>query len=349
MQTMKAIMFYGHPGEALKYEDVEMPKAGPGEIIIKNVSATTCGTDLKAWKRGYRGTQEGVGKIFGHESAGIVYEVGEGVTRFKEGDRVVTHNSAPCGHCYWCKRGQYSLCENITFGLSAWAEYRKIPAPIVAQNSFIIPQHVSYALAAIVEPLSCAVYNIEDSGMQLGDIIVINGAGPLGLMQVVTAKQCGAYVIVCDSAPFRLDCAKKLGADKVINITEVENQVDAVVSCTPGKRGVDIAIDCTGLPQVWEMNIDMVRKGGTVMEFGGCKSGSTITLNCDKVHYGQITIKGLFHTTPLIVEKSFDMICRGLIPEDVFIGKTFPLAKAQEALESHAKGDVVKNEIRCDM
>lgn len=349
MDTMKAIMHYGQPGAALRFEEVPMPKAGPGEIVLKNISATTCGTDLKAWKRGYLGTQEGVGRIFGHESAGVVYEVGEGVTKFKAGDRVVTHNSAPCGHCFWCKHGQFSLCENLTFAPGAWAEYRKIPAPIVEQNSFLIPEHLSFAMAAIVEPLSCAVYNVVDSNVQLGDIMVINGAGPLGLMQVCAAKLRGAFVIVCDSVPFRLDCAKKLGADIAINITEVPDQVEAVVSCTPDKRGVDIAVDCTGLPQVWEMNLQMVRKGGLVMEFGGCKPGSTVTFDCNKIHYGQVTIKGLFHTTPLIVQQSFDLLSRGLIPEEIFIGKSFPLAKAQEALESHARGEVVKNEIRCDI
>lgn len=352
--TMKAIMNYGEPGADFRYEDVPMPKAGPGEIVLKVMSATTCGTDVKAWKRGYKGTKagettHGVGKIFGHEAAGVVYEVGEGVTNFKVGDRVTTHNSAPCGHCYWCKRGQFSLCEHLTFAPGAWAEYRRIPAPIVQQNAFIIPDGLSYAMAAIVEPLSCAVYNIVDSGLEIGDIVVVNGAGPLGLMQIRAAKLRGARVIACDSIPFRLECAKALGADEVINITEIDDQVKAVVDLTPDKRGVDIAIDCTGIPAVWEMNLAMVRKGGTVMEFGGCKPGATVTFDCHKIHYGQITIKGLFHTTPRVVQQSFDMLARGLFPEEIFIGKSFPLEKAQAALESHARGEVVKNEIVCDL
>jgi len=346
MKTMKAIMYYG-PGK-LTVEDAPVPQAGPGEIIIKNVSATTCGTDLKRYKRGYRNDKPGQADIFGHESAGVVYEVGEGVTKFKVGDRVVSHNTAPCNHCYWCKQGQPSLCENKVSASGAWAEYRKIPAAIVSQNTFIIPEHVSYRLASIVEPLSCAVYNINESGVKIMDVVAINGAGPLGLMQVKTAKLRGAYVIVCDAVPFRLDCAKALGADVCININDVESQVDAVREATPYGRGADIAIDCTGLPQVWEMNMDMVRKGGTVMEFGGCKGGSTVTFNCDRLHYSQITIKGVFHTTPQVVAQSFDMICRGEIPEEIFIGKSFPLAEAEAALLSHATGEVVKNEIRCD-
>lgn len=346
MQTMRAVMYYG-PG-MLKVEEVPRPKAGPGEMIIKNISATTCGTDLKRYKRGYRRDKAGEADIFGHESAGVVYEVGEGVTKFKPGDRVVTHNTAPCNECYWCKQGQPSLCEDLVRASGAWAEYRRIPAPIVKQNSFIIPPHVSYRLASIVEPLSCAVYNIEESGLKLMDVVVINGAGPLGLMQVKTAKLRGAYVIVCDSIPFRLECAKKLGADICINIDEIDDQVQAVREATPYGRGADIVIDCTGIPKVWEMNIDMARKGGTVMQFGGCKGGSTVTFDCDRLHYSQLTIKGIFHTTPRIVAESFDMICRGEIPEEIFIGESFPLDQAEAALLSHAGGQVVKNEIRCD-
>jgi len=347
-KTMKAAMYYG-AGQT-RLEEVPVPVPGPGEILMKNISALTCGTDLKKYRRGYRTDKPGVGSIFGHESAGTVYEVGPGVTKFKIGDRIAPLPSAPCNKCYWCRRGQPSLCEHPAgAGASGgWAQYRLVAAPIVEQNTFLIPDNISYRHAAIVEPLSCAVHCIDESGITLMDMVAINGAGPLGLMQVRTAKLRGAYVISCDKSPFRLDCAKKLGADVVINIDEVEDQVQAVRDCTPFSRGVDIAIDCTGLPEVWEMNTRMVRKGGTVMEFGGCKGQSTATFDCDLLHYAQLTIKGLFSTTPRIVEESFNMIVRGEIPEEVFINRTFPLAHFQDALDLHGTGTVVKTEIRCD-
>ena len=130
---------------------------------------------------------------------------------------------------------------------------------------------------------------------------------------------------------------KKLGADQVIDITKADDQTAAVRGLTPDKRGADIAFDCTGHPEIWEMNLNMVRKGG-----------STVTFDCDRLHYAQITVKGLFHTIPRVAEESFSMIARGLIPEDIIIGKTFPLREFQDALDSHATGLVVKNEIRCD-
>ncbi|MBP3853178.1 MAG: zinc-binding dehydrogenase [Erysipelotrichaceae bacterium] len=340
---MKAINYYGN--STLKFEEAPMPTAGPGEIVLKVMSATTCGTDLKRYKRGYRGDQEGQASVFGHECAGIVYEVGEGVTKFQVGERVVSHNSAPCNSCYWCKQGQYSMCEDLVFAPGAWAEYRLIPAEIVKQNTFHMPDDMSYALASIVEPMACAVYNINEADVRIEDVVAINGAGPLGLGQIVAAKDRGAYVIVTDLSEFRLDCAKKLGADVCINIKEVDDQVQAVIDATPDKRGADIAIDCTGLPEIWEKNVDMVRKGGKVMEFGGCKGGSTVTFDCDRLHYSQLTLKGVFHTTPQVVEQTFKMICNGKFPEEIFIGNRYPLEKAEEALLNHAEGGVVKNEI----
>ena len=343
---MKAALYYGI-GD-IRVEDVPKPKVGFGEILMKNVTALTCGTELKQYRRGYPSFKEGEVRKFGHESSGIVAEVGEGVKNFKVGDRIATHNSAPCNHCYYCRVGQYSLCENLVFSDGAWAEYRLLPAAIVEQNVFHLPSHISYKSAALLEPLSCAVYCIDEANIKLMDIVVINGAGPLGLMNLKVAKLRGAYTIISDLNPKRLQYAKEIGADEIINVSEVDDQIEAVLDKTPSHRGADVVIDATGLPEMWEKNMYMVRKGGTVMEFGGCKSGTTVTFDTRRLHYDQITVKGLFHTTPRHVEQAFRLIERGHISEEVFVGGTYPLEKCVEALESHAKGDVVKNEIRLE-
>ncbi|MFZ3071596.1 MAG: zinc-binding dehydrogenase [Anaerolineaceae bacterium] len=342
---MKAAMYYGI-GD-VRVVDVPKPKAGPGEIVMQNISALTCGTELKQYRRGYPSFKEGEVRRFGHESSGIVAEVGEGVTKFKVGDRIATHNSAPCNSCYFCRVGQHSMCENLVFSDGSWAEYRLLPAEIVKQNVFLLPDNISYRSAALLEPLSCAVYCINEANVQLMDIVVINGAGPLGLMNLKVAKLRGAYTIISDLNPKRLEFAKQLGADATIEVSKVDDQVRAVRELTPDGRGVDIAIDATGLPEMWEKNLYMVRKGGTVMEFGGCKSGTTITIDTRLLHYDQITVKGLFHTTPRYVEQAFRLIERGYISEDVFVGGTYSLDHCIDALESHARGEVVKNEIRC--
>lgn len=344
---MKAAVYYA-PGD-IRIEDVPTPTPGPGEILMRNISALTCGTDLKQYRRGYPKFKEGQTLIFGHESAGVVEAVGEGVNGFKVGDRIAPHNSAPCNHCHYCKIGQYSMCDNLIMVKSAWAEFRLLPAPIVQQNVFHIPEHVSYRSASLLEPLGSAVHGIEAADIHLMDTVVINGAGPLGLMMTKIAKMRGAYVICTDLNPKRLDAAKQLGADITINVSDVDDIVHSVRSHTQDERGVDSAIDATGLPETWERNLYMVRKGGTVVEFGGCKGGSTITVDTTLLHYAQLTIKGIYHTTPQIVEQSFRLIERGIISENIFVEKTYPLDHCLDALESHASGEVIKNEIRCDL
>lgn len=339
---MKAAVYYG-PMD-LRIEEVSIPKPGPGEILMKNISSLTCGTDLKQYRRGSPKLPPGK-VIFGHESSGIVAEVGEGVVGFKVGDRIVPHNSAPCNKCYFCRIGEHSMCDNIIMIKSAWAEYRLIPKSIVQQNLFHIPEGISFRSAALLEPLGSAVHGIQVADIQLMDTVVINGAGPLGLMMIKIAKLRGAYVISTDINPNRLRVARKLGADITLDASRSDDIVRDVRNMTPDCRGADVAIDATGLPEIWEKNLFMVRKAGKVVEFGGCKGGSTITVDTTLLHYSQLTVKGIFHTTPKLVDQAFLLIKRGEINEDSFIGGTYGLDQCINALESHARGEVIKNEI----
>ncbi len=344
---MKAAVL--NKAEDLKIIDLEIPKANDGEIIMKVKSALTCGTDVKTFRRGHPTIPFGENKVaFGHEGSGVVYEVGNGVSDFKVGDRIAAHNTAPCHSCYSCRVGDYSMCDNLYQMRGTWAEYVKIPAQIVKENVFKIPDNMSHKQAALLEPLSCAVYGVDLSDIKLGDLVVVNGCGPIGLMMLKCAKLKGASVIACDFTDLRLETAKKLGADMIVDLKKVDDQVDAVRQLTPYSRGVDVAIEATGVPEVWEKNMKMARKGGMVMEFGGCKPGTTITVDTKLLHYSQLTIKGVYHTTPKHVGMAFELIKRGEFPEDIMINKSFKLENALEALLSHAKGEVIKNEIIID-
>ncbi|NPV70090.1 MAG: zinc-binding dehydrogenase [Firmicutes bacterium] len=340
---MKAAMFYG-PGD-VRIEEIPEPKAGPGEVIIKVESALTCGTDVKTFRRGHP-MRKGPG-LFGHECSGTIVETGPGVTKFKVGDRIATHNSAPCNACYYCKVGDTSMCANGTWLEGAFAQYVKVPAPIVNKNMFKMPDGLSFRAAALLEPLACAVYGADGAGIRLADTVVVNGAGPIGLMLLRCAASQGARVICCDLSEERLAVAKKLGAAETINASKVDDQVKAVRDLTAEGRGVDVAIEAVGLPEIWEKTILMARKGGTVVLFGGCKSGTTITLSTELMHYSQLTLKGLFHTTPRHVSMAFDMICRGVITAEDFVTGAYSLDDVVEAVEDHAKGTGVKNEIIC--
>ncbi|WP_218672690.1 zinc-dependent alcohol dehydrogenase [Oceanobacillus timonensis] len=338
---MKVASFYAP--EDVRIEEMDKPSPNEGEIIVKNKVALTCGTDVKTYVRGYPLLEPPL--LFGHEAAGIIEAVGENVTKFKVGDRVVAHNSAPCNQCFYCKQGQHSMCEDLLINWGAYAEYQRIPKRIVDQNTFLIPDDISFKSAALTEPLSCAVYGIEESGIKLGDSVVVNGAGPIGLFFIKLASLKGAYVIATDMNPERLNVAKELGASVTININEVEDTVKAVKGLTEDYRGVDVAIEAVGMPEVWEETILMARKGGLVNLFGGPKSGTTITTQTNLLHYSQLTLKGIFHTTPRHVKAAFDLIVQGTISADIFVNGEYKLDDVEKAIINHKEGRVIKNAV----
>ena len=326
---MKAVGLYG-VGD-IRLVDIEKPSVGPGEVLMKVEAATTCGTDLKMYLREYPGLKLPI-VPWGHESAGIVAEVGKGVADFKEGDRIAAHNTAPCFHCYYCKRGRYELCENRTQRWGAYAEYALIPAPIVKVNAFKIPPHVPFARASLLEPFACTVYGAEEANIQLGDNVAIIGAGFQGLSYVQLSRLYGAkQIISIDLINYRLNLAKELGATSVINAGE-EDVEERVKELTDG-RGCDVVIEAAGTPRTWEEAINLARKGGTVVEYGGCKPGTTITVDTRRLHYDALNIKGVFHTTPKHVQRAWDLLVSGSVNMEPMITKEMGLEDIKKAYE----------------
>ena len=337
--TMKQAMLFGV--EDIRIVEQPIPDPGPGEVLVKNRISTTCGTDVKNFRRGYPLLKPP--HPYGHEFSGVVAAVGAGVEHVKEGDRVACHNTAPCGHCYYCKHGQPSMCETLTYCRGAYAEYVKVPAPIVEQNMFVIPDSLSHKTASLMEPFSCAVYGIENCPIALGDFVVVNGAGPIGLMFARLAVLRGAKVLVTDMVPSRLETARRLGVWKALDLTGVEDTVAAVRALTDRERGADVVIEATGLIQVWETSVKMARKGGFVLLFGGTKSGSVLHVDATLLHYSQITIKGVYHTTPAHVAAALELLKLGVISAEDFIQNEYPLDQLEAAIREHASGAVIKN------
>ena len=325
----------------IRIEEIPIPEPGPGEVLVKTVVSTTCGTDVKNYRRGYPLLRPP--HPFGHEFSGVVAEVGLGVERVAVGDRVAVHNSAPCGCCYWCKHGQPSMCEHLVFNRGSYAEYVKVPEPIVRQNLFVLPDDMSHKTASLMEPFSCAVYGIENCPVEPGDTVVINGAGPIGLMFARLAVLKGSRVLVTDLSAERLQVAEKLGVWDVLNLSGVDDAVTAVRAHTDDGRGADVVIEATGLIDVWKTSCCMARKGGFVLLFGGTKAGSSLEIDATWLHYSQITIKGVFHTTPLAVSRAFQLLKMGVIDEYDFIQHEYRLPDLEAALLEHASGAVIKN------
>ena len=338
---MKAIQFYAP--EDIRYEEVPIQEPKRGEVLVKIMAALTCGTDVKTFRRGHPVLIKSVPSGFGHEFSGIVAKLGEGVTNFKVGDRVVAANSAPCGECFFCKKGQYNLCENLQFLNGAYAEYITVPARIVEKNMIKLPDDLSFEEAAFTEPLANVVHGAERTDIKAGQSVGIIGIGPIGLMFAKYAKLKGARVIVGGRNEIKLRLAKEFaGVDEVVDLKNTENFEEVFRNFSDEGRGLDVAIECVGLPEMWEKTFSLVRAGGTVHFFGGCKKGSEIKLSTTKMHYGDIKILSVFHHTPEYVRKALDLIATHKIDVKKLITEEISLDKIPYAMQQHIEGKAIK-------
>lgn len=324
--TMLAAMFYA-PMD-VRLEERPIPQVGPGEVLLKVAAATTCGTDVKTYRRGHPLLFRHPPAGFGHEVAGIVAAIGTGVTQCREGDAIVVANSAPCFQCFYCRRNRYSLCEDLLLLNGAYAEYLCVPERIVCHNLYQLPAGTSFTAAALTEPLACALHGIDASEIVRGDTVAILGAGPLGLLLVALAKLRGAQVILTGKGSERLALAKQFGADVIIDVDclSLQQQCEAVLTQTEGKRGADVVIEAVGTPQTWIVAANMVRSGGLVNFFGGCPSGTQVVLETQSLHYNELTIKGVFHHTPAYFAQALDIILGQHIDIEALITEHVPLA-----------------------
>ena len=315
--TMQAAILHGR--EDVRIESVPVPKAAAGELIVEVGAALTCGTDLKVFRRGYHARMIVPPALFGHELAGTVVQAGQGVKEFAPGDRVVALNSAPCGECYFCQRGQQNLCDDLLFNNGAYAEFIRIPARIVAKNTLRIPDHVPLEHAALTEPLACAVHGFEDSRPFPGDTVAVIGGGPLGLMILHVAALAGCEVIAIVKHDGQVEAARQLGAAHVVQAPTIRKAIQEARALTPKGQGVDIAIEAVGIPETWQEAVELVRKGGTVNFFGGCAVGTHVTLDTNRLHYSDITLRATFHHTPAICRRALDLIAGEYFQADKFI------------------------------
>ena len=338
---MKAVLFYGP--ENIKYEDVRLRPLKKGEVLVKIMSALTCGTDVKTYRRGHPVLIKTIPSGFGHEFSGVIEKLGEGVTKFSVGDRVVAANSAPCGECFFCKRGEYNLCEHLDLLNGAYAEYIIVPERIVEKNMLVLPDDLSFDKAAFCEPLANVVHGVERSDIKAGQTVGIIGIGPIGLMFARLAKLKGANVIVAGRNPLKLKMAEEFAhADEIIDLKKYPNPEKIFKEYTDEKRGLDLAVECVGLPEIWERIFSCVRPGGTVHFFGGCKSGSTVTFDTTKMHYGDIKLMSVFHHTPKYFRQALDYIASGDVEVEKLITNTLALKDVEFAMKQHIEGKAIK-------
>ncbi|MDE3068333.1 MAG: alcohol dehydrogenase catalytic domain-containing protein [Verrucomicrobiota bacterium] len=340
---MKAAVLHGR--EQIRIEEVTPPALRPGEVRVRIEAALTCGTDLKVFKRGYHARMITPPAVFGHELAGVISELGPGVPDlgWSIGDRVVSANSAPCGACFFCNHRQENLCEDLVFLNGAYAETIVIPARLVQKNLLRLKPETDFRDAALTEPLACVAQGVEDAQLRPGEQVLVLGAGPIGLMFVALATHLGCQVAVAGRGEKRLRLARKLGAREVFEAAETAGPPAGKPSLerlhTSMLQPFDAVIEAVGKPETWEAAIRLVRKGGTVNFFGGCPSGTTITLDAGLMHYSSLTLLASFHHTPRTVRRALELIEAGVVRAMDFVDGECPLSRLPELFQSMAAGN----------
>ena len=321
----------------IEFMDIPVPEPSEGEVLIKIKAALTCGTDLKAFQRGH--PMIPMPGVFGHEFSGIVAKIGKGIKKFNSGDEVMTVHSAPCLKCRYCTIKEFNLCENImrTKVLGAFAEYILLPKHIVKQNLFHKPSNLNFEEAAFLEPLSCVVGGMRGLDIKKGDKALIIGTGPVGILHLSILKMKGCHVTITARKRSRLDFAKKMGADEAVEISNIEKAIEKIT----GGIGFDFVFECTGQLEVWENSVNHTRKGGTVILFGGVKSGTLACFDTHKLHYDAITLRGVFHFTPRDVKTAYKLLSEKINVSPLISGH-YPLKKLPIALEKLSKGKGIK-------
>ena len=336
-------------GGTFLVDEVPMPQIERDEMLLRVSAASICGTDVKIVRSGHRKLVEGQRIVLGHEFVGVIEQVGARVERYEVGQRVGVAPNAGCGHCDACTGGKSNYCPEYTaFGIDrdgGHAPYVKIPRRFITQGNVIpLPEGVSDREAALVEPFSCVVNGVRTSRIELGDTVVIYGAGPIGLMHVMLCRIAGAArIIVVDPLADRLKKAKELGCDLTLNPRE--HDVPARLRHDSDGRGVDVVITACAVPEVQTEAVRVLAPFGRLCLFGGLpKSGRPVPLDTNSVHYGNLLVTGSTGGSiedyrialKLVAGKRVDL---GRVISDVF--RMDELQQAYDTALSGAEGKVV--------
>jgi L-iditol 2-dehydrogenase len=340
--TKKSRMVRWYAPEEIQLDEVDVPHPQMGEVLVKIGAALTCGTDFKTFKRGHPRLIKEIPGPLGHEMAGTVAELGEGVQGFRVGDRVVVGNSAPCGKCFFCERGSYSLCEDLLFLNGAYADYILVPVRIAKINLHKIPDLLPFTTAALSEPLACVLHAFEKVSPQKGECMALLGAGPMGVLFVQLAKLYGIKLVAIARDPEKLKNLKNLGADEVISLTHDQDPLPKAMASLNQGRGADLVMEAVGLPEMWEVAASLARSGGRVCFYGGWAGGTKVSLDTYRVHYEELQLFGVFHHTPEYFKKAVKFLSEGKItPHGLIVGE-FPLSEIHQVFRKGEKSNPLK-------
>ncbi len=291
---MKAARLYA-PGD-LRIEEMPRPEPGPGDVLVQIELALTDGTDLKTYRRGHPILLRESPAPFGHEFCGLV-----------DGRRMVAANSAPCGLCDGCARGEQ--CRDLQFLSGAYADWIVVPERIAAVNLHAVPPGLAPEVAALLEPLACCLRGVERAGVAAGDSVAVLGAGPIGLMLSACVADAGSWPVIVGGREERRELVSAFGAE-------------------PGDgRGADVVLEAAGTEQAWSDAVKLVRPGGTVVMFGGLPREARPRVDAFRLHYDELELRGSFHHTPATVRAALAFLASGAYPWDRLVTHRVSLAE----------------------
>jgi L-iditol 2-dehydrogenase len=341
---MKVVRFHA-PGD-VRIEEAPEPTAGPGEVKIRVRNCSTCGTDVKIYKFGHHHIKPP--RVMGHEIAGEIVEIGEGVDGWAAGDRVQVIAAIPCGKCAECRRGRMTVCPNqVSMGYhfeGGFAQFMVVPAEVLAVDGLNrIPEGVTFAEASVAEPLACALNAQNLVRVGEGDDVVVMGSGPIGCLHVRLARSRGAArVFLVELSRKRLEMAEALVKPDAAICAEEVDPVEAVLELTGG-RGADVIITAAASGKAQEQAIQMAARRGRISFFGGLpKDNPTITCDSNLVHYRELTIVGANGSSPAHNAQALELVASGAVPVVDLITERLPLDGALDAFGIVSRGEAIK-------
>ena len=331
---MKAAVLRGI--ENLEMEDISRPTPSPQEILIKVKACSICGTDIRVYHHGHKHMR--FPRITGHELSGEIVEIGKRVEGHKLGEKVAIAPAIPCGRCHYCRRGMQSMCINLTaIGYhydGGFAEFMVVPEDAVRNGCVnTIPSELSFEEAALAEPLACAINGQQLSQIDLGNTVVVVGAGPLGCIHLQLAKAKGASrTILVELSRERIDFAKKFAFPDVVVNPSSENAIQRIKEETKGRGADRIIVSCpSGKAQ--EESLSMVAPRGIINFFGGLPLDNPfIKFNSNLIHYGEFYVVGTHGSAPYHNELALSLISQEKVRMKELVSHRLPLERLEEGL-----------------
>ncbi len=329
--------------EKVAVRNVPIPTIRRGEVLVRLQAGGICGTDLEKVHGGF-----GPGGVLGHEVSGVIERVAEGVETLQPGVRVIAHHHVPCYSCYYCQKGDHTMCDSFkatNLDPCGFAEYFRVPEYNVVRGAVVpIPDAVSYEEATMIEPTACCLRALNRAKISPSDTFLIVGLGPAGLTHLQLLRLMGASVIIgSDVQKCRTEMAKKMGADLALN--PADNDVVKEVKKRTG-LGADVAIVATGNPKALVQAFSSVRKGGKVLLFGAPAHGASFNLDISSLFGQQVSLVTSYSCVESEIQTALKMVTRGQVHLAAMITHRFSLKDADKALMLAGSGqDVVKTMI----